>query len=268
MKYRECFYPAIGNTGVMAVDYQLCLFVVWSINVFAGRSSSGYEQIFSRVFHGEKKLLWNTSRGTVKIKDWWPDPVFLHVIGRWNGAYFPSAQDYVGVPLRRNERSVFAPHDAPRLLLGITSEAFSFTVAFHSRKRTRRIFHATAESVNTILPHCWMCLKNQPTAGPSLPYCSKRLLPTFKLDPVPSNFNFTENTLPTRRDDSWCVKCSGGRQHWHIPPPGNSDMWQMTGHLSQLVWWRSVHYCLVMRTSVFEIFTGRKFRIPNPTREA
>lgn len=113
----------------MAVDYQLCLFVVWSINVFTGRGSSGYEQIFSRVLHGNK-MLWNTAIGAEKIKEWWPDPTFLHIIVRWNGAYFPSAQGYVGVPLRRNERSVFAPHDAPRLLLDITSEAFSLLLHY------------------------------------------------------------------------------------------------------------------------------------------
>jgi hypothetical protein len=55
LKYPECFYPAIGSTGVMTVDYQLCLFVVWSINVFTGRGSSGYEQIFSRVVHEKGK---------------------------------------------------------------------------------------------------------------------------------------------------------------------------------------------------------------------
>jgi hypothetical protein len=114
----------------------------------------------------------------------------------------------------------------------------------------------------SIRPHCWRYLKYQPTAGPILTYCSKRLRPTFKPDSVASNFHFTENTLPTRRDDSRCVTCIGDRKHWHIPPPGNSYIWQMTGPLSQLVWWRSVHYCSVMRTSVFEIFTGRKLKYP------
>jgi hypothetical protein len=28
LKYRECFYPTIGSTGVMLMDYQLCLLVV------------------------------------------------------------------------------------------------------------------------------------------------------------------------------------------------------------------------------------------------
>jgi len=155
-------------------------------------------------------MLWNTAMGFEKNKNWWPDPVFLHVVGRSNGAYLPSAQDYVGVPLRRNEISVFAPHDVPRLLLGITSEAFSFTVVLHYRKRTRRIFHATVEPVNKIRPHCWRCLKNQPTSGHSLPYYSKsHLRLTIKLGPVPSNFHFTENILPTRKDNSRCVPVIG-----------------------------------------------------------
>jgi len=155
-------------------------------------------------------MLWNTAIGFENIKNWWPDLVFLHVIGRSNGSYLPSAQDYVGVPPRRNERSVFVPHDAPRLLLGITSEAVSFTVVLHYRKRTRRIFHTTVEPVNSVRPHCWRCLKNQPTSGPSLPYCSKRhLRPTIKLGPVPSNFHFTENTFPARNDNNRCVPVIG-----------------------------------------------------------
>lgn len=121
---------------------------------------------------------------------------------------------------------MFAPHDAPRLLLGITSEAFSFTVVFHYRKRTRRIFHATVEPVNKIRPHCWRCLKNEPMSGPSLPYCSKRhLRPTIEPDPVPSNFHFTENTLPTRRDDSRCV-----------PVIGNTDKFLRQGTQTCVKW--------------------------------
>lgn len=53
LEISRVFYPAIGSTGVMDVDYQLFLFVVWPINVFTGEGSSGYEQIFSRVLHGK-----------------------------------------------------------------------------------------------------------------------------------------------------------------------------------------------------------------------
>jgi hypothetical protein len=87
---------------------------------------------------------------------------------------------------RKWEICVCTPWCTSVFLLGITSEAFSITVALHPRKRTKRIFQATAKPVNTIRPHCWMCRKIQPTSGHSLPYCSKRLLrPPFKPGPVP-----------------------------------------------------------------------------------
>jgi len=56
LEISRVFYPVIGSTGIMDVDYQLCLFVVWPVNVFPCGGSSGYEQIFSSVIHGKNVM--------------------------------------------------------------------------------------------------------------------------------------------------------------------------------------------------------------------
>lgn len=118
--------------------------------------------------------------------------------------------------------------------------------------------------VNTFRPYCWKCRKNQATSSPSLPYCSKRLLrPPFKPDPLLSNLHFTEDTLPTRRGDNRCV-----------PVIRNADIILRHGtqtfgiRRDMCLSWKSLHYCMVIRTSVFEIVAGRKFGIPSSAREA
>jgi len=51
-KFRGNFWPAIGNTEVISVAYQLPIFF-WPVNVFLCSVTLRYETFFEGVFHGE-----------------------------------------------------------------------------------------------------------------------------------------------------------------------------------------------------------------------